>query len=164
MNNVAVPFNSPFELGIRMIYILMSVYPRTLDLQQLLYLDYASIYSGDLGGPSSLHTPVPLRGVEYTTRREVIEQGLYLMSTRGFIDVKIGETGIQYQAGENAAAMIGIIGGSYSQKLRERCKWVTTTLGQKTAVELQALFAREGFRWGAEFVSPARENIEVSLI
>lgn len=143
-----------------MLYILMSVYPRTLDLQQLLYLDYASIYSGDLGGPASLHTPVPLRGVEYTTRREVIEQGLYLMSTRGFIDVKICETGIQYQAGENAAAMLGIIGGSYSQKLRERCNWVAMTLGQKTAVELQTLFVREGFRWGAEFVSPSGESNE----
>lgn len=164
MNNLPVPFNSPFELGIRMLYILMSIYPRTLDLQQLLYLDYAAIYSGDLGGPESLHTPVPLRGAEYTTRREVIEQGLYLMSTRGFIDVMIGETGIDYQAGENAAAIIGIVGGTYAQKLRDRCSWVAATLGQKSAVELQALFAREGFRWGAEFVSPARDTIEDQII
>lgn len=140
-----------------MIYILMSVYPRALDLQQLLFLDYAAIYSGDLGGPESLHTPVPLRGSEYTTRRAVIEQGLYIMSTRGFIDVAFGDSGIEYQAGENASAMLGIIGGSYSLKLKERCNWVATQLANLSAVELQKLFTREGHRWGAEFVFPSSE-------
>jgi hypothetical protein len=157
MSDIPVPFNSPFELGIRMIYILMSVHPRALDLQQLLFLDYAAIYSGDLGGPESLHTPVPLRGAEYTTRRAVIEQGLYLMSLRRFIDVKFGDSGIEYQAGENASAMLGIIGGNYALKLKERSNWVAAHLGSMSAVELQKLFTREGHRWGAEFVSTSSD-------
>jgi len=143
-----------------MIFILMSVYPRSLDLQQLLFLDYAAIYSGDLGGPESLHTPVPLRGAEYTTRRAMVEQGLYLMSMRRFIDVKFGDSGIEYQAGENATAMLGIIGGGYSKRLQERCSWVAGTLGSMSAVDLQKLFTREGHRWGAEFVSPSGEAKE----
>jgi hypothetical protein len=155
MNSYPVPFNSPFELGIRMVFILMAVYPRTLDLQQLLFLDYAAIYSGDLNGPESLHTPVPLRGAEYTTRRTVIEQGLYMMSVRRFIDVKFGNSGIEYQAGENASAIMGIIGGTYSLKLKERCVWVAKNLADKSAVELQKLFTHVGHRWGAEFVSPS---------
>ncbi len=69
-------FNTPFELGVRMVYLLMALYPRKLDLQRLVYFDYAAIYSADLNGPESLHTPVPLRGGEYTSRREVIEEGL----------------------------------------------------------------------------------------
>lgn len=138
----------------------MSVFPHTLDLQQLLFLDYAAIYSGDLGGPESLHTPVPLRGAEYTTRREIIEQGLYLMSTRGFVDVVFDKNGIEYTAGENAAAIIGIVGGSYAEKLRDRCKWVAGALGTQSAIELQKLFADVGFRWGAEFVMPTSEVIE----
>lgn len=138
----------------------MSVYPRTLDLQQLLFLDYAAIYSGDLGGPESLHTPVPLRGAEYTTRRSIIEQGLYMMSIRRFIDVKFGDSGIEYQAGENASAILGIIGGNYSNKLKERCLWVADQLGYKSAVELQKIFAHEGHRWGVEFVSPTSYTSE----
>ena len=39
-------------------YLLMSMYPRKADLQKLVYLDYATIYSADFQGPSSLHTPV----------------------------------------------------------------------------------------------------------
>ena len=140
-----------------MIYILMSVYPRALDLQQLLFLDYAAIYSGDLGGPESLHTPVPLRGAEYTTRRAVIEQGLYIMAMRRFIDVRFGDSGIEYQAGENASAMLGIIGGSYSLKLKERCNWIAAHLGTMSAIDLQKLFTREGHRWGVEFISPSSD-------
>lgn len=143
-----------------MLYILIAVYPKPLDLQQLLFLDYASVYSGDLGGPESLHTPVPLRGSEYTTRREVIEQGLFLMSTRGFVTVILGQNGIEYCAGENAAAMLGIVSGNYAKKLRARCEWVAETLGSKSALDLQQLFMREGFRWGAEFDLPAIEIIE----
>ena len=87
-------FNTPFELGVRMVYLLMALYPRKVDLQRLVYFDYAAIYSADLDGPASLHTPVPLRGGEYTSRREVIEEGLYLMAQRSFVDVEASLSGI----------------------------------------------------------------------
>lgn len=62
-------FNTPFELGLRMVFLLNALHPRKADLQTLMYLDYAVIYTGDLNGPPSLHTPVPLRGAEYISRR-----------------------------------------------------------------------------------------------
>jgi hypothetical protein len=79
---------------------------------------------------------------------------------RRFIDVQFGSSGIEYQAGENASAMMGIIGGSYSLKLQERCNWVAEQLGSKSAVDLQKLFTHEGHRWGAEFVSSTSEANE----
>ncbi|WP_368840580.1 ABC-three component system middle component 2 [Pseudomonas guariconensis] len=51
-------FNSPFELGIRMVYLLQALMPHGADLQKLVLLDYAIVYSADLNGPSSLHTRV----------------------------------------------------------------------------------------------------------
>ena len=47
-------FNSPFELGIRMVYLLNSLQPTGADLQKLVLLDYAIVYSHDLDGPPSL--------------------------------------------------------------------------------------------------------------
>lgn len=55
-------FNSPYELGVRMVYLLNSLHPAGADLQKLVLLDYAIVYSNDLGGPPSLHTPVPYSG------------------------------------------------------------------------------------------------------
>lgn len=84
-------FNSPFELGIRMVYLLQALLPYGADLQKLVLLDYAVVYSADLNGPSSLHTPIPFRGSELMSRRELIEQGLYLMSTRGLVTATWGK-------------------------------------------------------------------------
>lgn len=146
-------FNTPFELGVRMVYLLMALYPRKVDLQRLVYFDYAAIYSADLNGPESLHTPVPLRGGEYTSRREVIEEGLYLMAQRSFVDVEAGPNGISYQLGENGPALVGLIGGEYSRELNKRCQWVASALGDIDDKALERLFGVRGFLWGAEFVS-----------
>jgi len=146
-------FNTPFELGVRMVYLLTALYPRQVDLQRLIYFDYAAIYSADFGGPESLHTPVPLRGGEYASRREVIEEGLYLMAHRSFVDVELGTSGITYCLGENGPSLIGLIGGSYSKRLNERCSWVADTLSGKTDKDLEQIFLTQGVLWGAEFVT-----------
>lgn len=146
-------FNTPFELGIRMVYLLMALYPRKVDLQRLVYFDYAAIYSADLEGPESLHTPVPLRCGEYTSRREVIEAGLYLMAQRSFIDVEAGTNGVSFQLGENGPALVGLIGNEYSRELYKRCKWVASVLGDKDDKALERIFGVRGALWGAEFVS-----------
>lgn len=84
-----------------MVFLLNALHPRKADLQTLMYLDYAVIYTGDLNGPPSLHTPVPLRGAEYISRREIIEQGLYLMAFRAFVDAMATQEGIKYGIGES---------------------------------------------------------------
>lgn len=149
-------FNTPFELGVRMVFLLLALHPRKADLQRLVYLDYAAIYSADLGGPDSLHTPVPLRGGEYASRREVIEEGLYLMATRSFVDVIANETGILYGVGENGPSLTGLIGGAYSRALFERCRWVASEFGAKSDSELNHVFGSRGALWGAQFVAAER--------
>lgn len=135
-----------------MVYLLKFLYPRKVDLQTLVYLDYASIYSADLGGPPSLHTPVPLRGGEYASRREVIENGLFLMATRGFVAVDASTNGIYYSLGEHGVTFIGLIGGQYSKALSERCEWVAKFLGNEEAIQLEKIFNTRGTTWGAEFI------------
>lgn len=151
MNNL---FNSPFEIGIRMVFLLLSLYPRKADLQKLVYLEYATVYSEDLGGPTSLHTPVPMRGGEYICKRDVIEHGLYLMSVRSFIDVTYDSSGIYYSVGENGPALVGLIGGSYASQLLLSCEWVTRHFGDLSVNELSSLFDKKSLTWGAEFSSP----------
>lgn len=135
-----------------MVYLLMALYPRKVDLQRLIYFDYAAIYSADLNGPESLHAPVPLRGGEYTSRREVIEEGLYLMAQRSFVDVEAGPNGINFQLGENGPTLVGLIGGEYSRELFRRCQWVASNLADKEDLDLQRIFGVHSILWGSEFV------------
>jgi hypothetical protein len=143
-------FNSPFELGLRMVYLLQSLAPHGADLQKLVLLDYAVVYSADLDGPTSLHTPVPFRGAELLSRRELIEQGLYLMSTRGLVDASWNVDGITYFAGEAARSMTSALTSQYLRDLEIRCRWVAQQFGQIASLELTAQFATSGHLWGAE--------------
>lgn len=154
-------FNSPFELGIRMVYLLQSLGPKGADLQKLVLLDYAIVYSADLNGPSSLHTPIPFRGAELLSRRELIEQGLYLMSTRGLVTASWDENGITYQAGEASRSMTSSLTSRYLRKLEARCDWVAKQFGKADSAELTAHFADSGHLWGAEIETVAN-GVEVS--
>lgn len=146
-------FNSPFELGVRMVYLLNSMQPIGADLQKLVLLDYAVVYSDDLGGPPSLHTPVPYRGSEYLSRRDIIAQGLYLMSTRGLVDTKMDETGITYFSGDAARAMVGALTSPYLRELESRCEWAVKKFAELNSRLMTELFAQQGHLWGAEFES-----------
>lgn len=143
-------FNSPFELGLRMVYLLTALSPHGADLQKLVLLDYAIVYSGDLEGPDSLHTPVPYRGAELLSRRELIEQGLYLMSTRGLVDATMDESGITYLAGPSALTLVGSLTSKYFLALEERCKWAAARFENKDSPTLMREFAERGHLWGAE--------------
>ena len=149
-------FNSPFELGIRMVYLLQALAPHGADLQRLVLLDYAIVYSADLDGPISLHTPVPFRGGELMSRRELIEHGLYLMSTRGLVTVTWGDDGITYFAGEVARAMTTTLTSDYLRDLENRCKWAAEQYGQIDSTKLTEQFAARGHLWGAELELVAR--------
>ena len=144
-------FNTPFELGLRMVYLLFALRPGSADLQKLVLLDYAIVYSQDVGGPASLHTPVPYRNAELFSRRERIEQGLYIMSTRGLVDVTLDDRGVMYKAGASSFTMVGSLSSRYWRELQERCMWVAKQFGQASSTDLLNLFAENGHLWGAEF-------------
>ncbi|MBH8579517.1 ABC-three component system middle component 2 [Bisbaumannia pacifica] len=149
-SNSSMAFNSPYELGVRMVYLLNSMFPHAASLQKLLLLDYAVIYSKDFGGPESLHTPVPYRNSELYVRYDSVKTGIYLMSTKKLIDINLGEQGVTYFAGENARVLIDSIDSDYLNSLSERCDWVTRKFGKFDTVELAEKFNDLGHRWSAE--------------
>lgn len=147
---IPAPFNSPVELGLRMVFLLQYLRPLAVDLQKLIMLDYALVYSADLNGPESLHTPVPHRSNEIYTRRDLIQQGLHLMSTKGLVNAAFTQAGIVYRCGDRARSMVQGLSAPYFQSLRERAQWVIGEYGQWTSEELSVMFAQRGARWGAE--------------
>ena len=62
------PFNSPLETGLRSLAILEAAFPNRYDLQRLVEMDYLVVHSADVGGPESLHAPLPLRAGELLDR------------------------------------------------------------------------------------------------
>jgi hypothetical protein len=115
-------FNSPLETGVRAVALLAAAYPHAFDLQRLVAFDHLLVHTGDIGGPSSLHPPVPLRSAELLIRRRLIERALLLMMTCELVTRQVGQDGIRYVAGENAVPFLGAVQSDYVMALQERAR------------------------------------------
>jgi hypothetical protein len=151
-------FNSPLETGVRAVTLLAAAYPRAFDLQRLIALDHLLVHTGDIGGPASLHPPVPLRSAELLVRRRMIERALLLMMTRDLVSRQVGPDGIGYVAGENAVFFLAAVESDYVKALQERAHWLVHNLGAMADGEFRALLRRSVDRWVEEF-----QNVERSL-
>ena len=71
-------FNSVFETGVRAVFVLVAVYPNSLDLEDLI-VDHLVVHAEDVGGPHSLHPATSTQATEMLVRRELVQDGLLLM-------------------------------------------------------------------------------------
>ena len=100
---VAYPtFNSPLEAGLRILALLIAAHLQSMDLQKLVFLDFLTVHSADVGGPESLHPSTPHRAAELVLRRDLLEQGALLLVSRKLLWRQFDATGFSYQATEEA--------------------------------------------------------------
>jgi hypothetical protein len=148
------PFNSPFEAGVRVVIILVAAFPTAFDLQKLVVLDYLTVHSGDAGGPLSLHPPVPLRAGELLVRRQLVERGLLLMSSRSLVVREFLSAGIFYRATDDAGPFVDNFRSDYSVQMKARASWAANQFGALSTSELNARTAELVKNWSAEFEGP----------
>lgn len=144
-------FNSPLETGVRALAILSAVHPASFDLERLVEMDYLVVHSGDVGGPESLHAPLPLRVGELLVRRNLIERGLMLMVGRGLVARLPTPEGILYQATEDAAPFLASLLTDYSVLLKDRTAWAAERFGTMTTAEIRQMTSRFFERWSSQF-------------
>ncbi|WP_044188056.1 ABC-three component system middle component 2 [Hyalangium minutum] len=151
--------NGPVEVGLRALVLLLESSPHSLDLQQLVTLDYFLVHSGDIdGGPESLHPPSPLRSGEVAVRRALIEEGLSLYKFRGLVQQSLVETGFAYSAESGAGAFLDALRSGYVERLRVRAEWVIASFALLEAGELHQTLEASLSRWRTEFVDLLPES------
>lgn len=149
----AEPFNSPLETGLRSLAILEAAFPNRYDLQHLVELDYLVVHSADVGGPESLHAPLPLRAGELLVRRQLIERGLLLMISKGLIERHTSANGIEYSAGDVASPYLASLSAPYTLQLRDRARWLADNFSGLSTEEIRNLIRRFFAHWTSEFES-----------
>lgn len=149
-------FNGPLEAGVRAVAVLAAAHPRGFDLQRLIAFDYLLVHTGDVGGPDSLHPPVPLQAAELLVRRKLVEQALLLMMTRDLVQREASGSGIRYLAGENAVPFLQALQTDYLCALKERADWLVDAFGAQTDPEFRAVMRRFFDRWVEEFQTAER--------
>lgn len=145
------PLNTPLETGIRLLCVLSAAHPTALGISELVLLDHALLHSADLGGPPSLHPPLPSRVSELGIKRTTLELGIQVLLRTDLARLRGAPDGLRYEAGEGAGQFLSVMEAGYVRKLQERARWVVDTFGglDDTAlrIEMRTIFES----WSEEF-------------
>ncbi|MGW0990283.1 ABC-three component system middle component 2 [Streptomyces sp. NPDC002486] len=152
------PLNNPLEVGIRVLVVLCEVFPDSLDLGQLVYYDHAMLHSGDLDGPPSLHPATPARPGELGIKRELIADGLQVLSRAGMAQLLVTPNGIAYHASEDAPGFLKILEAPYVSRLQDRAAWVAAELHPLCGDDLRQAMTRVFDKWSEEFYESPRHR------
>lgn len=125
-------FNSPVENGARIVLLLAGL-GRELDLDELIFLDYAAIYSDDFQGGPSLHPMLMNRVAELVRRREVFPGAIKLFTSRGLITSEVNEQGVRYRITQAGSEFASKLSTEYHGDFRRRTSWVSKNTDYLTA-------------------------------
>lgn len=144
-------FNGPVETGIRSLVILNAAYPRLYDINELVWLDHLIVHSEDIGGPPSMHPKLPQRTGEVLVRRSLVQEGLSLMHRLGLISIEPSDTGVCYQATDDAHPLVNLLNTEYSQNLKSRAQWLADFMAPMSGAEIKKLALTKIGNWEIEF-------------
>lgn len=143
--------NGPVEIAMRVLVILHESFPRALDVQRLVLFDYALLHSSDLGGPDSIHPPLPGRRSEIGLKRTLIHQGLDVLQRSGLAVRVYDDQGLSFMASEGAYSFISCLESKYVAKLISRSAWVIDELGDASNVYIRDRISEVFDDWSEEF-------------
>ncbi|MEZ8800524.1 ABC-three component system middle component 2 [Vibrio splendidus] len=123
-------FNSSLEAGVRAVSFLDSYYPKGLDFEQLMKIDYVLVNSSDFSGPESLHPQTPNRQGELSSRREIVRAGIDLMKRFGLIEIDLTQYGVFYRVTESAEPYLELMKTKYALSLRKTSEWLAHELNE----------------------------------
>lgn len=145
-------FNSPLEIGLRVLYLLNELQPEGCDLQRLVYYDYILVHSSDVkGGPKSIHPNIPHRSTEILVKRDLLKKGLTLMNSKQLIESVFVNSGITYKATNLTKPFLEYNRSEYAQRLIETSTWVVNKFKSFSDESLSNFIKNNLDVWGGEF-------------
>jgi hypothetical protein len=146
-------YNTPIEIGVRSLVILKFSDNQIMDLEKIMYLDYLCLNTSDINGPTSLHAPIPNRGVQVFSKKDLIQKGLSIMLTKELINLVVLPEGFFYQISEAGKVFLGLFQTKYFLDLLERCQWVLSRWGNESTQEIKLFIDNNIQNWGADFLT-----------
>ena len=146
-------FNSVFETGVRAVFVLVSVYPDCLDIEDLVALDHLVVHAEDVGGPKSLHPATSTHATEMLVRRDLVHSGLLLMQGRSLVDRLANSEGIFYRAGDEARNFVSYLTSPYFKQLAEAATFLASLRTDLGKAGFNELVEDQLERWAIQFQS-----------
>lgn len=152
-------YNTPIEIGMRSLIILGVGGDQLMDLEKIMYLDYLCLNTSDINGPKSLHAPIPNRGVQVFSKKELIQKGLAIMVTKELIILVVLPEGFFYQITPAGKLFLELFQTNYFLELNERCKWVVSRWGSLNTNQIKLFIDNNIQKWGGDFLTSGIKTI-----
>ncbi|MDR9876728.1 hypothetical protein RJC98_16185 [Pseudomonas allii] len=124
-------YNSSVEIGARIILMLAGL-AREVDLDELIFLDYAAIYSSDFQGEASLHPVLLNRLAELVRRREIFPGAIKLFTAKGLMTSQVDEHGVRYSITTAGSEFAANLTTEYHSGFRRHVSWVQENIDYLT--------------------------------
>lgn len=138
--------------------LLAAACPVHLDINRLVLLDHGLLHSADLGGPESLHPPVPVRVGQLGVKRQHIEDGLDLLLRIGLAEMFAKDGGIEFCASDTAESFLRLLESNYVRALQQRARWAIAELGHIDDHNLRERMRKVFSHWSEEFEAIPVQN------
>lgn len=143
-------FNNEIEMGVRILIILRSIYPKSLDTELINYYSYFCLHSKDLGDSSSLHPDIPNRFGELSVRISLIHKSLRMLVSKGLVKTNYTTSGFEYEATEITAPFLDSLEQSYLMDLTKKACWVADFFNNYSSAEIRNYVSKNKHNWGRE--------------
>lgn len=148
---MTTPLNGPLEVAVRVLMLLVEAFPKRLDLNRLVLLDHGLLHSSDLGGPESLHPPVPIRAGELGIKRELVLRGVEVLIRSRLAHMETRRDGIHFWASESAAGFAGLLESEYATALSSRASWILSHFANADDDAIREAMRTASGHWAEEF-------------
>ncbi len=151
MTNKIKIFNSPEEVGVRILFIL-SICNKRMSSQRIMYYDYFILHLNDIDSMyESLHPDNPNHSSEIAVKRDIINRSLQLMISKGLLDIKYTKTGIYYQKNTITDAFLQMFKNGYVDKLKQNINVVSERFEKYSDGQIYRYIDKNIGSWSGEF-------------
>lgn len=146
-------FNTPLEIGLRILFILDAIKPMSIDIDRLVIYDYFLIHSKDFpNGPDSIHPPIPHRAGQILIKPLLIKKALVLMRSKELIDICFSNDGITYKSNDLTTKFVELQENCYALRIKEVAQWLHNQFCSYSEKQLENFVKNNIADWGNEFI------------
>lgn len=145
------PFNSPVEIGLQTLVLLVKQFPKGLDMSRLVLYNHALLHSADLEGPESLSPPAPIRIGELGLKRQRIEASLRLLVRVGLVEMVTEKEGIEFVAADSAQSFLNLLESTHARRLQAQAEWVIENFDDIDDQDIRMQMRKVSSHWTEEF-------------
>lgn len=145
-------YNTPMEVGLRIIIILNELNNMPIDINRLIIYDYFVIHGNDFDSSiESLHPPTPYRSGEIIIKRKIIQEGINLMYSKELLDINYTEKGIYFKANELTPAFLNYLNSTYAEDIKKNSILVINKFNSYSDDKINTFVNDNLSNWGSEF-------------